>query len=308
LVGARPAYAVGGYQGTMRTLHFYITRQILAGLGMTVLVFTVVLLLGNVLKEVLALLISGQATLGLVAMALALLIPFVLVFALPMGLLTATLLVFGRLSADQELTAARAGGVSLVALASPVLLLGALASCLSAWINLDLAPRARMAYKDLFQRVAVERATDFLEPGRFITDFSGYIVYVVDKRGNQLENVLIYELSEDRTPKRRLQAERAEILTDTVNVEAVLRLYQVTYYDFIQMQSFFSAQIDAFRLSYGEQAGGRAKRTPISDMTFLELTTRAATGGLGGGSVHRPRPPVSNCASISGAFRRSGLS
>ena len=255
----------------MQTLHLYITRQILAGLVMTVLVFTFVLLLGNVLKEVLALLISGQATLGLVAQALALLIPFVLVFALPMGLLTATLLVFGRLSADQELTAARAGGISLVALASPVFLLGAAASCLAAWINLDLAPRARTAYKDLFQRVAVERAASFLEPGRFITDFGGFLVYIVDKRDNRLEDVLIYELADDQTPKRRLRAERAEILTDMANVEAVLRLYRVTYYDFSQMQSFFSDQVDAFRLSY-RQRTGLSKRTQISDMTFLELT------------------------------------
>jgi lipopolysaccharide export system permease protein len=255
----------------MRTLHLYITRQILGGLVMTVLVFTFVLLLGNVLKEVLALLISGQATVGLVARALALLIPFVLVFALPMGLLTATLLVFGRLSADQELTAARAGGISLVALASPVFLLAAAASCLSAWINLDLAPRARTAYKELFQRVAVERAASFLEPGRFITDFSGFIVYIADKQGSQLDQVSIYELTDAQTPKRMLRAERAEILTDTANVEAVLRLYRVTYYDFAQMQSFFSDQVDAFRLSYRPRTG-LSRRTQISDMTFLELT------------------------------------
>jgi lipopolysaccharide export system permease protein len=172
---------------------------VLASLFLTVGVFTFVLLLGNVLREILTLLVSGHATFGVLLQAIGLLIPFVWVFALPMGLLTAMLLVFGRFSADQELTAVRASGISLLSLIAPVLVLSLLCCGISAWINMALGPQCRVAYVNLIFQVKGELLNAQLPEGRYIRDFPGYIFYTEKNRGGLLQNVTIITLPKDET-------------------------------------------------------------------------------------------------------------
>lgn len=254
----------------MKTLHLYLTRQVLATLVMTVTVFTFVLLLGNVLKEVLALLVTGQATLGLVVEAIILLIPFVLMFALPMGMLAATLLVFGRFSADQELTALRASGVSLVALVTPVLLLSVVASCLAALINMQVAPQCRIAYKKLFLRAGLERASSLVVEDRFMDDFPGYVIYVGRKDGTNLEEVLIYELDAEGKMQGYIHAARAKILSDLASREVRLQLFGVHVYDLVNFRSAASLEETTKTFQYNPPAEPKLNIS-LSHMTFLQL-------------------------------------
>ena len=255
----------------MKTLHKYLTGQVLASLVLTVAVFTFVLLLGEALKKILPLLINGEVRLGIIFQALGLLIPFVWVFALPMGLLTATLLVFGRFSADQELTAARASGVSLLSLITPILLLSLFCCVLSAWINTDLGPRSRVAYKDLLFQVRVELINGQLPEGRFINISTNYIFYTEKNRGGNLQGVMIFMLENGTNVGTTLRAPRGRFETDMTNKQLILRLFDARSVTLTGPRVGITASPELtlnFDLNTATNRPGKLK---ISDMTFWQL-------------------------------------
>ena len=211
----------------MKTLHFYILRQILATLAMTLAVFTFILLTANALKQILDLMMAGQAAVGLVGKAILLLLPYVWAYALPMSMLTACLLVFGRFSADQELTAVRASGISLIALVSPVLLLSVVLCGLSAYVNLELAPRARAEFKGIyFDALASISSAQFPE-GRYIRDFDNFIFYVGRNDNGNLSDITVLVLEDKTNYLATVVAPRGKLIVDSTNQHIRLKLFDV---------------------------------------------------------------------------------
>jgi len=210
----------------------------------------------------------------MVAQSIGLLIPFVWVFALPMGMLTATLLTFGRFSADQELTAARASGISLLALVTPILLLSVLLSGLSAWVTMDLGPRSRVAYKEILQEAALRATTEQLPAGRFIKDFKDYIFYIGENKGGQMRDVMVFVLQNETNVASTVRADRAELKVDVARSKISLHLYDAKSV-IIQGDRSFVGPTGDWSLTLPIRRPTRDE-VQISDMTFGQLKQELA--------------------------------
>lgn len=256
--------------GNMKTLHRYLFRQVVASLVMTMAVFTFVLLIGNVLHEILPLLVNGQASFVAVAKALGLLIPFVFAFALPMAMLTSTLLVFGRFSADQELTAARASGVSLLSLAMPILVLGLLLCGVSAVINMEIAPACRVAYNGLRTDMRTALANFKLPEGEYLEFPSSktnetQTIYARKNRNGNLQDVWVYKV-ERTTNTTVLHAATGRVELDTNAQEMALYLTNFT----ILYPDGHAVGGDEYPVTLDLRTQKKSD-IGISDMTFQQL-------------------------------------
>jgi len=243
---------------------------------MTVGVFTAVLLLGNVLKEILPFLISGQVRFGVFAEAVGLLIPFVWVFALPMGMLTATLLIFGRFSADQELTAVRASGISLLSITSPILLLSLALCALSALVNMDIGPRCRVLYNGMLARIRTELLGVYLPEGRIIradmpgTRTNGYLIYVGKNRQRELHDVMAYQLEHETNVIAIIKADHGRYEVDSTN--GLLNLYLFDAKILSMSQGKGTPAVSDLVVHLDPRQSQKNNPKPrLSDMTFVQL-------------------------------------
>lgn len=194
-------------------------------LVMAVIIFTGILMLGNIIREVFTLLFNERATFGMVGKAVLLLIPYVLVFALPMGMLTASILVFGRLSADQELIAIKSGGISPLVLIAPVIAISILCSLLCGFINLYWAPKCRVLYKDMLYEMGTQRPTTIFTEGRFVKDFPGYIIYVGKINGDELTDIMISKVETNSVISGSLRAPKGKVKRIENSDQFILTLF-----------------------------------------------------------------------------------
>jgi lipopolysaccharide export system permease protein len=186
-----------------------------------------------------------------------------------MGMLTAALLVFGRFSADQELTAVRSSGISLVALVTPILMLSLALCGLSAWINMEVAPKCRIAYKNLLREMGLKVTTAILPEGRYVYDFPQYMFFIGRNDGQNLEDVYVSHSDTNGNPDMTIKAEHGtvEINTNQQVVVNLLHAHSLKFTDNV----WSSGEHGKLTMTMKTNQGNRNESKQISDMTFGEL-------------------------------------
>jgi len=127
--------------------------------------------------------------------------PAFLEVTVPMAMLLAILIAFGRLSADSEMVALRSSGLSLYQLVPPVAIFVALTTLATAGIALYARPWGNRSLKAALYDIARTRASAGLKPAVFNDDFPGLVIYTegIDPTLDRLSHVLI---ADERDPRQ----------------------------------------------------------------------------------------------------------
>ncbi len=252
----------------MKLIHRHIFWSVALTCLTAVGLFAFVLMLGNALKDLLGYLLAGQLDPGTVVKLVALLVPFVVSYALPMGILAGVLLVLGRMSSDRELTAMRAAGVSVAGISAPIFfcaLLGVLAAVL---VNFQFMPAARMEYQRELAEAIRRDPLSLIVPKTFTREFPGLVIYVGDKRGDLLEDIWVWELGAQAKAKTFVRARSGRIVYDEAANKLVLTIEQM------QATAFPAKDPEAMREVRGVGGSDRATFDLVLDRMTGERAVR----------------------------------
>jgi lipopolysaccharide export system permease protein len=247
--------------------------------------FAFVVALPNVVRELLGPLLAGQFPFDTFVRLVGLLLPFAISYALPMGILTGVLLTLGRLSADSEITAMRAAGISVFRLSRPVFVLGIVCTAIAYYINFESMPWARVQYYREFAAAIRANPLRIIEAKRFIRDFSGRVLYVGEKEGPVLRDIWIWELDSQSRVRRLVRAQSGRLDYDEGTNTLIPTLYRAQAEerdaddpeDFSKSPKVASVdQITDVRISLDQYFGRNLERMKQDWLTFDQLRAEQA--------------------------------
>lgn len=207
-------------------------------------------------------------------------IAWMVVLAVPMGVLFSTLMAFGGLSSTYETTIIKASGGSLIRMMVPILIAGFGLSYFMYWYNDVVLPESNHQANVLLNDIKRTKPSLLLEKGRFIQELDGYTILSrrVDSVSGKMYGVTIYDtrssiernvvsadsgtiaFSEDYS-RLILDLFHGEVHQSRNQMTSDYKVIDFENYQVISRQSGFS-----FDKSDGDLVSRGQRELPISDM------------------------------------------
>jgi LPS export ABC transporter permease LptF/LPS export ABC transporter permease LptG len=163
----------------MRLLDRYIGREVASHSLLGLAVFTFVFFVPQLVR-LMDLVVRHAGGTGSIALLFVSVLPPVLVFAMPMAVLVGVLIGIGRLSADSEIVALHACGISLRRLLVPIGYVAVTFFGITLFITLWLSPLSVRTLRGLENQILSSQAPFAVQPRVFDERFPGWVLYVQD--------------------------------------------------------------------------------------------------------------------------------
>ena len=191
----------------------------------SLLAITIIVFMGRITRVMQMIITKGVSLPDILRFCL-LLMPYLLLFTIPMAGMIAVLITFLRLSNDNEIMALKTSGISAAQLLPPVLGFSLLISGAALFFSLYATPWGNQEMRQLLLDITKRRADLGVREQIFNNDFDKMVFFVnhVTTSGGKLEGVF---LSDDRDPQvpNVITADTGRMIFDPKTERLVLQLF-----------------------------------------------------------------------------------
>ena len=205
----------------MNLLFRYTLREHIVPFIMALLVLIFVLLTNFLLKAIDKFLGKGLSLLVL-GEYMVLNLAWILALAVPMAVLVATLMAFGRMSGDNEITAIRTSGISYFRLLVPSLFFGIAVTLVMTWFNNEILPETNHKARLLSGDITRKRPDLEFEVGYFIDALPEHRILLGGRDKDMFTDILIFNYQSEGM-HRTIMGKRGKI--ETIDNGVLLHLY-----------------------------------------------------------------------------------
>jgi len=266
-------------------LYRYLWRECWGMFAVSLLAITTIVFMGRITRVMQMIITKGVGLADILRFCL-LLLPYLLLFTIPMAGMIAVLVTFLRLSNDNEIMALKTSGVGVVQLLPPVLAFGLVITGASLFFSLYATPWGNQEMRQLLTDVTKRRADLGIQEQVFNNDFSGVVLFVnsVPEGGGLMEGVFLADYRDPQVPYV-ISSDRARLDYDQQSERLVLHLLQGRVLRLGEERtSFHSVEFDSYQIPL--ELFQFAPRPKSEEEMFLgEL--RQALAGAAAGSVER---------------------